>query len=69
MRKIRLTIKRSLARTLSRCDQSTLMFCRRFSVSSWAIYFSGQLAHRRFVAGQRVVEPDFVVSQPQRLAA
>jgi hypothetical protein len=27
-----------LARTLSRCDQSTVMFLRRFSVSSWAIF-------------------------------
>ena len=37
---IRRTINRRLARTLSRLDQSTVMFLRRFSVSSCAIFFS-----------------------------
>jgi hypothetical protein len=34
LRKIRFTISRSLARTLSRTDQSTLIFLRRLSASS-----------------------------------
>jgi len=38
LRKIRRTNSRRLARTLSRSDQSTEMFLRRFSVSSWAIF-------------------------------
>src|SRR5690625_1014542 len=34
LRNIRFTISRRLARTLSRCDQSTVRFLRKFSVNS-----------------------------------
>ena len=33
-RRLRLTIRRSRARSVSRSDQSMVRFCRRFSVSS-----------------------------------
>ena len=39
LRKMRFTISRSLACTLSRADQSTLSFLRRFSANSWAIFY------------------------------
>ena len=40
LRMVRLTISGSLARALSRADQSTLRFLRRLSAISWAIFFS-----------------------------
>jgi Cdc6-like AAA superfamily ATPase len=40
IRKMRFTIKRSFARTLSRTAQSTLTLFRKLSASSWATFFN-----------------------------
>src|SRR5690554_4853154 len=67
LRNIRLTIKRKMARTLSRLDQSTVRFLRRFSVSSWAILFRVSSANLR-TPDSFVARASFIVAQPQFFA-
>ena len=67
-----MTITRSFARTVSFTVQSMVTFCLTVSTSSWAMHSKVLVAqdhHGAVVGFQGVVEGEFVVGQPEVLAA